>query len=72
MQSPANNHGSGLDASRQAAPVIPLKKNDQAALLVSRKVIPCNGGSNGDLHWNVVKGSLNTCFPRMRGNSTSR
>ena len=32
MQSPADNHGSGLDASRQAAPVIPLKKNDQAAL----------------------------------------
>ena len=32
MQSSADNHGSGLDASRQAAPVIPLNKNDQAAL----------------------------------------
>ena len=32
MQSSADNHGSGLDASRQAAPVIPSNTNDQAAL----------------------------------------
>ena len=67
MQSSADNHGSGLDASRQAAPVIPSNTNDQAAL---------PGKPEGDslqrrlkrrsAAWNGVARSLNTCFRMMR------